>query len=212
MSSKYNRVRVDDLLNKDSYNNQGAVFKEHKYPQARLCTIDRCNRKFVSEGALLAHQRRSHALPTLHVCTNCDSSFSSLPNLNKHVRNIIVQTLMIFLEPRRYSLNSLHIDALVVWPVMCSYDILTEALIWKIRSVHQKVKPYHCVACRVSFAFKDGLTRHNQMVHDQLRPFSCCFCPLKFKTKAHLAKHSLSIHPDKHEVVDLSSSDGKERS
>lgn len=54
-------------------------------PEENVCNINNCNRRFVSKESLLAHQRRVHALPTAHVCSHCSTSFSTLPNLNKHV-------------------------------------------------------------------------------------------------------------------------------
>lgn len=96
MSANYNRVSVKDLLNEDSAQNSNEsgckkkkVNKNYN-SQAKLCSIPSCNRKFVSQTALEAHQRRSHAPPTLHICGKCKSSFSNLPNLNKHVSHQLI--------------------------------------------------------------------------------------------------------------------------
>lgn len=53
--------------------------------EENICTINNCNKKFLSKESLLAHQRRIHAPPTAHVCPNCADSFSTKPNLNRHV-------------------------------------------------------------------------------------------------------------------------------
>lgn len=78
MSSSKNRMAVENLLNEANTSRRGDA-------NEFICTVNKCNRKFVSEESLLAHQRRSHAPPTANVCSHCKSSFSTVPNLNKHV-------------------------------------------------------------------------------------------------------------------------------
>lgn len=75
--SRYTKVSVQDLLFDvgDSADNTGE----------NICTINNCNRKFISRESLLAHQRKAHYPPTANVCPYCFSSFSTIPNLNKHV-------------------------------------------------------------------------------------------------------------------------------
>lgn len=50
-----------------------------------LCDYPGCHRKFSTSASRLIHQRRTHAPPTAYVCCFCKSSFSTSPNLNKHV-------------------------------------------------------------------------------------------------------------------------------
>lgn len=84
MSSRYNRVSVSDLLNDEASgsSSQGAASTQ----RGIYCRVEGCGRRFVSQEALTAHQKRSHAAPTAFRCPHCGSSFSTAPNLNKHVR------------------------------------------------------------------------------------------------------------------------------
>lgn len=81
---KYNRVNISDLLFDSSPTDKSGK---------NICTINNCNRKFVSKESMEAHQRRAHAPPTAHICSQCFASFSSVPNLNKHVCNAAFKTL-----------------------------------------------------------------------------------------------------------------------
>lgn len=105
MPTKFNRVRVEDLLNTES---AGASSSRHRSshksssssrpkssrsssdsPPSHLnipCEFSGCKRTFHSLESLRAHQKRSHPAPTAFVCDICKSSFSTPPNLNKHVR------------------------------------------------------------------------------------------------------------------------------
>lgn len=184
MSAQYNRVRVEDLINDSSSSNKSSVMSSSSQQKvAYKCEAPLCGRKFVSEEALEAHHKRSHAPPTAYVCQRCKSSFSTLPNLNKHVS--CQQDLLN--DKIKYVTSQLTINIFIYT---------------KTRTVHEKIKPFKCDLCPSSFSFRDGLCRHTRMVHDQVRPFSCPFCSLKFKTKAHMSKHSLALHPEKHRVVE----------
>lgn len=74
--SKHKRLDVSDLLFDRNQTDKS---------EQNICTINKCNRKFISKESLQIHQRRSHAPPTAHICPQCYASFSSVPNLNKHV-------------------------------------------------------------------------------------------------------------------------------
>lgn len=82
-SPQYNRVRVEDLLNEE----QAGTSDSSTSPNSKnvACTEEGCGKRFFTEKSLLVHQKRSHAAPTDFVCHLCQSSFSSIPNLNKHV-------------------------------------------------------------------------------------------------------------------------------
>lgn len=86
----YKRVKVQDLLNDDdsyvsrSANQAQASSSADGIPNI-VCEMDQCGRKFATFESLTAHQKRQHAAPTAFVCPYCHSSYSSLPNLNKHV-------------------------------------------------------------------------------------------------------------------------------
>lgn len=87
---RYNRVRVEDLLNSSSSGSKEPqkVLVHHQFetPLAQfLCEYPSCHRKFSTFASRAIHQRRTHAPPTSFICQHCNSSFSTSPNLNKHV-------------------------------------------------------------------------------------------------------------------------------
>lgn len=100
MSQKYNKISIDDLLNKTGSNNNASSSASSSAPDnvAFECTEPLCGRKFVSEEALKAHKKRSHAAPTSYVCQRCKSTFSTLPNLNKHVSYFLSEISLRFYE------------------------------------------------------------------------------------------------------------------
>jgi transcription elongation factor Elf1 len=55
------------------------------------------------------------------------------------------------------------------------------------RAVHLQSKPFNCATCDASFAFADGLRRH-QMRHMNVRPWECRECGYRFKQKSHLSR------------------------
>lgn len=92
MPSQYNRVRVDDLLNPDSPSSRSKDSRRRPSGSASgatvssiECDVPGCKRKFPSKDSMKAHQKRSHPAPTNFICDQCQTSFSTPPNLNKHV-------------------------------------------------------------------------------------------------------------------------------
>lgn len=99
MPSGYNRVRVEDLLNAEASSSSRSKSSNRVGDDKRkkggasssaggsevMCDVPHCKRKFPTLDSLKAHQKRSHAPPTAYVCEHCKSSFSTPPNLNKHV-------------------------------------------------------------------------------------------------------------------------------
>lgn len=87
MTTGFNKIPVKDLLNETPP--RGRI--SHRPTQIKpdvftfLCESSNCNRRFASQEALTAHQRRSHATRTQFACPHCSSTFSTSPNLNKHV-------------------------------------------------------------------------------------------------------------------------------
>lgn len=82
-AARYNRVRVQDLLNDEhSSRSHSSLSKESG---EAVCLVEGCGKKFFTQKSLVVHQKRSHAAPTDFICHLCRCSFSSIPNLNKHV-------------------------------------------------------------------------------------------------------------------------------
>lgn len=167
----YTRIPIQGLLNApDGETKQAPQFQEVK------CEYPSCRKKFATPQALINHRSRQHGSPSAIVCPHCSSSFSTVPNLNKHVSD-----------------NPTHFNEPVSWFVLKMHSSLT---FQQRRSVHEKEKSFSCDQCTSSFAFKDGLTRHILMVHNNIRPFKCLYCSLTFKSTSHRNKHILSIHPE----------------
>lgn len=181
----FNRVSVDDLLNKPSSMKEGKKSIRPTDVFKFVCSMDNCNRAFASEATLKSHQVRTHGPPTSFVCPRCGSSYSSVPNLNKHV-SLLIPILQ---------LDDRFPQSIVSYLQLLVHNTIEMA---QIKTVHEKLKPFRCQICESSFPYRDGLTRHIQMVHEKRRPFSCSFCSMKFKTRAHLNKHSLALHPERH--------------
>lgn len=117
VKSRYTKIRVEDLLNdaqaNSSHNIGVTAPSTASAPGATndsklICTYDRCHRAFPSSGALLDHQNRAHGVPTRHICGRCNVSFSTLPNLNKHVS--FRSPCPITIERMRISNPSFHAD------------------------------------------------------------------------------------------------------
>lgn len=200
-SSSFRRVRVEDLLNDTSLDDQESAQSSRKESPIELaeirCDYPGCLKVFPSFSTLQQHHRRSHARPTSFVCDKCQASFSTFPNLNKHVswRRILVEIWFHTIPravPKRKIWNTVSQND----PYRYSTTICLFGKKIQKRAVHDKLKPFKCGLCSSDFAFRDGLQRHRQMVHENLRPHACEVCPMKFKTKAHLTKHMVSIHPE----------------
>lgn len=53
---------------------------------------------------------------------------------------------------------------------------------------HQKPRNFKCSYCQKSFAFKQGLERH-ETVHLESQPFPCTYCEASFNTRNKLLRH-----------------------
>lgn len=166
---QYSRVDVQTLLNHEDFYHTG----DRSSCSQVKCDYVGCGRLFVSPRSLSMHRKRQHCSPTSNVCPKCLSSFSTVPNLNRHVSSIFISSSSIF---KGYM----------------SVKCLTFP---KFRSVHEKKKRFVCGKCTASFSFRDGLDRHVQMVHYDMRPYPCVYCSVAFKTMSHRNKHILSKHP-----------------
>lgn len=93
-STHYNRVNVIDLLNHDSYPFNGHPLQQETGQQTHsnqyVCNIGECTRRFSSEKALTSHFEKAHGSSTQYICPHCRSSFSTSPNLNKHVSHTLL--------------------------------------------------------------------------------------------------------------------------
>lgn len=89
--TRFRRINVEDLLN-DNKNGTGrkASSSSSKESDVRttivVCKFSNCSRSFPTSLSLAEHQSQVHGDMIRHTCGRCKASFSTLPNLNKHVR------------------------------------------------------------------------------------------------------------------------------
>lgn len=77
MDPKFNRIKIEDLLN------DNAAFPKSE-PKIK-CRLKDCNMVFKDKEALHTHEEKIHKVNMRHICDICNTTFSSLPNRNKHV-------------------------------------------------------------------------------------------------------------------------------
>ena len=66
-----------------------------------------------------------------------------------------------------------------------------------ISTVHNKIKPFKCDLCPISFPQKGGLKMHINIVHKKLRPYKCGNCEESFSFKKTLVRHQIIKHEHK---------------
>lgn len=79
--TEYTKIFVQDLLNRD----RNEEMRNSPQFQEVKCEYLDCGKLFASPQSMFNHQKRQHGSPTANVCPKCLSSFSTIPNLNKHV-------------------------------------------------------------------------------------------------------------------------------
>lgn len=192
----FKRIRVEDLLNDAHMTPKGRI-----EPHFLVDTVrnENVSTPFASGSSCyipllpsIYSPMSSGSSNTRHSCMTCNSTFSTLPNLNKHVSPYYYNLPRVPSSPHRYTYS--HLSNLC-FPKYSGIDhpFLNSM---QIRSVHRKFKPFRCSQCHVMFGFKDGLQRHMEKLHDQSRPIACAFCSQRFKIKSHLTKHFKLLHSE----------------
>ena len=131
-------------------------------------------------------------------CEFCEKSFSSLGNLNKHIRVVHKKCLLCDLDfPTSESLSE-HMSAqhsqkqrTVPNSLKCPKCQLTvkDKKALSNHLVIHKDKKHICKQCGSCFARKDYLSNH-KLIHSGKKSFSCNSCDRHFKQKSTLYKHS----------------------
>lgn len=183
MDAKFNRIKIEDLLNDNSNSALTNAMVDAKVE----CRLKGCQMTFKNHEALQTHEERFHKIGARHICEICNTTFSSLPNRNKHVRT----------QKKIFQHQWLHVGIFFIIVAFLEKDwhYSSGCIHLQVRSVHDKQKPFKCSKCTSAFGFKDGLKRHEEMVHQQLRPYSCSKCNQTFKTKSHMNTHIRNVHP-----------------
>lgn len=71
-----------------------------------------------------------------------------------------------------------------------------ENLLFHIKNVHDKLKPFQCSYCLMKFSHRNGKIYHERKQHTSILPYSCTYegCNQKFPCKSAMTAHFNSIH------------------
>ena len=146
---------------------------------------DECQKEFKSYKTLTKHITAHHAknskFSKLFTCVDCGFKAPHQKELKKH--NAEVHEKLLTKEDVRSC-------------PLCEYQ--TEwgksHLDRHIRTIHDKIKDFHCPFCEVSCSQKGNLRLHIDQVHKNIRKFSCTQCNYKSNFRNDIAKHNKSVH------------------
>ena len=66
-----------------------------------------------------------------------------------------------------------------------------------VSSIHDGKKPFKCIICDISYAYKKDLNDHKAAAHEIAMPYSCVNCNSGFFRKQELLEHVSSSHEGK---------------
>ena len=66
-----------------------------------------------------------------------------------------------------------------------------------LSSINDRKKPFKCIICDISYAYKKDLNDHKAAAHEIAMPYSCANCNSGFFRKQELLEHVLSSHDGK---------------
>ena len=133
-------------------------------------------------------------------CSQCDSSFSSSKDINRHIATVHE-------GKKPFKCN------------MCEYEAAQKTNLKKhIESVHEGIKPFKCNMCEyevgqkcnlkkhiksvhegmnADFLQQLGVNRHVASAHDGKKTFKCSQCEATFTRKPDMNRHIASVHEGK---------------
>ena len=110
------------------------------------------------------------------LCKKCNKLFSTLGNLNIHVKTIHDNKL-----PFKCTFPN------------CQKEYRRKSELIEHERIHFGIKPFVCDICKKSFNIKSNLNSHFKY-HSEIRPFKCSFCDKKFKINKDLKDHIKNYH------------------
>ena len=140
-----------------------------------------------------------------HECPKCDKKFSSVGNLNKHIKSVhnnirnykcdlceyscsLKSNLDRHIESVHYKIKNYKCD-------ICEYSCSTKSDLDKhIKQIHNKIKDNECNLCEYSCSTKSTLNKHIKQVHDKVKDYCCNLCEYKCSVKGDLDRHIKQIH------------------
>ena len=136
--------------------------------------------KFVHLGEKVEKVKKEESELKQHQCHHCVKLFSSISNLNHHVRFVH--------EGISYDCNACNFKA----PTKADFKV-------HIRVKHEGVK-FTCDQCVYQASYQTHLTRHIQSVHDGIK-FNCNQCNAQFTQKCSLRTHKKMKHEQQKMIV-----------
>lgn len=134
-----------------------------------------CDKSFFSKYDLAKHVL-THTKQKDYTCIVCAKSFSRSTLLYRH------EKIHNDADIPRYNCTE------------CDRVYLNPADFEKHRLTHNKSRPFQCQHCHKSFAFKQGLERH-EIIHDnESQPHPCQYCNMRLPSAARLQRHLASEH------------------
>lgn len=166
-------------------------------------TCDVCERSFPLQQQLVIH-RKNHERERNHPCSDCDKSFFTKYDLAKHVLTHTKQKdYCCIVCKKSFSRSTLlyRHEKIHTCPKIprhhcgeCDRVYLNIADYEKHIITHTKNRPFACSYCEKSFAFKQGLERH-EVSHDYIsQPHPCQYCEMRFPSTARLQRHLSKEH------------------
>lgn len=166
-------------------------------------TCDVCERSFPLLQQLEIH-RINHTRERNHPCDLCDKSFFTKYDLAKHILThtkqkdfqCIVCGKSFSRSTLLYRHEKIHADLDIERYKCgdCDREYLNIADYEKHVLTHAKNRPFACRFCEKSFAFKQGLERH-EIIHDEKSlPNPCQYCDMRFPSAARVQRHLSQKH------------------
>eukprot|EP00178_Gracilaria_changii_P026177 TRINITY_DN80499_c0_g1_i1.p1 TRINITY_DN80499_c0_g1~~TRINITY_DN80499_c0_g1_i1.p1 ORF type:complete len:279 (-),score=34.13 TRINITY_DN80499_c0_g1_i1:202-1038(-) len=126
-----------------------------------------------------------------YVCPHCNKQYSTLAQLQTHVKRQHKDGGASCSAPTKYQCPS------------CPHQFSQRShLNQHLKTVHAGMRPHTCPVphCGKAFGKRSDLKSHVSSVHENERPFACEFCERRFAKKSNLSRHREKLHRDKLEM------------